>query len=430
MSNDVTAIQNRWEKIYQKIRPTKTNNPNFRAVDIFLTSPVKGDINVIESIHSYIMGLSTISEAKFGEISKQLAKIEDYANNQSNTLAFPIIGFEEKTKKLNSELKALLKLLKDDSKTALSTQSEELNKTLQNINDKFIRQLLTEEVGGFKSFNQKMINEQNQKYETLGQKVNENIERLDTLLSNQSQKLNDISQNINNERIQQLNDELEKLKNIAKNQINEQNKNFDTLSQTLQENINRIDIEMKNIHFVYDEQYKKLSNSLIAYNMFFVVSLVVFFSVSVYLFNDILPQPKTLEKNSDIILPNLSFIITTLLIKLPFLLPFIWLSIFLSNRRAEIHRLQQEYLHKSTFAQSYLKYEEQIKNLPEDKQGGLLATLLDKLIETVSFNPSTTLDKKSKDTSFEDMYHHLDKERTYISKIKDFFTKDSENKDE
>lgn len=256
------------------------------------------------------------------------------------------------------------------------------------------------------------------------------IKNLSERITKQENILKNISKDITGSNFRKIEKELEELKIMGKAQIDEQSKDVSTLVQTLQENINRIDVEMKNIHFVYDEQYKKLSDSLIAYNMFFVVSLVVFFSVSVYLFNDILPQPKTLEKNSDIILPNLSFIITTLLIKLPFLLPFIWLSIFLSNRRAELHRLQQEYLHKSTFAQSYLKYEEQIKNLPEDKQGDLLATLLDKLIETVSFNPSTTLDKKSKDMSFENMYHHLDKERTYISKIKDFFTKDSENKDE
>lgn len=238
------------------------------------------------------------------------------------------------------------------------------------------------------------------------------------------------------ESISILKQEIQELKVSREKEIGEQNENFTNLIQALQENINRTDLEMKNIHFIYDKEYKKLSLSLTFYNSFFVLSLLLLFLVSLDLFENtislnisLLTSDLTNTNPLPIILSNLSLVITNFLIKLPFLLPFIWLSIFLSNRRAEIHRLQQEYLHKSTFAQSYLKYEEQIKNLPENKQGDLLATLLDKLIETVSFNPSTTLDKKAnKDISLEDVYNCLEKERTHFEKIRDFFKKDSENK--
>lgn len=238
------------------------------------------------------------------------------------------------------------------------------------------------------------------------------------------------------ENIPKLKQEIEDLKITGEKQIEEQNKNFANLIQALQENINRADLEMKNIHFIYDEQYKKLSSSLLTYNMLFGCSLALLFLISIYLFEntislniELLTTDLTNTNPLSIILSNLSLVITNFLIKLPFLIPFIWLSIFFSNRRTEIHRLQQEYLHKSTFAQSYLKYEEQIKNLPEDKQGDLLATLLDKLIETVSFNPSTTLDKKAnKDISLEDVYNCLEKERTHFEKIRDFFKKDDDSK--
>lgn len=239
------------------------------------------------------------------------------------------------------------------------------------------------------------------------------------------------------ESISILKQDIQELKVSREKEINEQNENFTNLIQVLQENINRTDLEMKNIHFIYDKEYKKLSLSLTFYNSFFLLSLLLLFLVSLNLFKDtislnikLLTTDLTSTNPLSIILSNLSLVITNFLIKLPFLIPFIWLSIFFSNRRAEIHRLQQEYLHKSTFAQSYLKYEEQIKNLPEDKQGDLLATLLDKLIETVSFNPSTTLDKKAnKDISLEDVYNCLEKERTHFEKIRDFFKKDDGNKE-
>lgn len=375
MSNNVQAIQTKWAKLYNEIKQY-INDKRVRSLQpIFVEKQ-----DIIENINTNILNISTLDDDIFYKIEQSLSRLQNIFNNHPH------------------------------SSPLLNSSIMELNNLLISIQDKNYPNIIAN------------LHEQSSKHTI-------DIGKLFKRISKQEQILENISKDINSENFRKIREELEELQTIGRNQIDEQNKNFDTLSQTLQENINRIDIEMKNIHFVYDEQYKKLSNSLITYNMFFVVSLVVFFSISVYLFNDILSQSNLLDKNSDL-LSNLSFVATTLLIKLPFLIPFIWLSIFFSNRRAEIHRLQQEYLHKSTFAQSYLKYEEQIKNLPENKQGDLLATLLDKLIETVYFNPSTTLDKKAnKDISLEDVYNCLEKERTHFEKIRDFFKKDDGSKE-
>lgn len=373
MSNNVQEIQARWKKIYDKIK----YYINDKKVRTFLPIFAENQ-NIIENINTNILNISTLNNELFHQIRQSLLKLTNILDTN-----------------LNSNL--------------LSVTMQELNNLLMLANEKNTSDTIIH------------LHKKSSQHTTDIKKLSERITKQEGILAN-------ISKDINSENFRRIRKELEELQIMGRTQIDEQNKNVSTLVQTLQENINRIDVEMKNIHFVYDEQYKKLSNSLITYNMFFVISLVVFFSISVYLFNDILSQSNLLDKNSDL-LSNLSFVTTTLLIKSPFLIPFIWLSIFFSNRRAEIHRLQQEYLHKSTFAQSYLKYEEQIKNLPEDKQGDLLATLLDKLIETVSFNPSTTLDKKAnKDISLEDVYNCLEKERTHFEKIRDFFKKDDDSK--
>lgn len=82
--------------------------------------------------------------------------------------------------------------------------------------------------------------------------------------------------------------------------------------------------------------------------------------------------------------------------KLPVYGSLIWLAIILSKRRSELFRLAQEYNHKTAVATSYLSFREQILNLNrEDDQ--MLAHLMQKALETITFNPAPTLDKKHGD---------------------------------
>ncbi|MCG9732271.1 hypothetical protein L1D44_21045 [Shewanella sp. Isolate13] len=84
--------------------------------------------------------------------------------------------------------------------------------------------------------------------------------------------------------------------------------------------------------------------------------------------------------------------------RLPFILPILWLALFASKRRSEFHRLHQEYAHKEALAKSYQSFKQQIKEL-SDSDDEMMKKLMNQAIDAISFNASTTLDKKHGDTT-------------------------------
>lgn len=95
--------------------------------------------------------------------------------------------------------------------------------------------------------------------------------------------------------------------------------------------------------------------------------------------------------------PNLEAILKSMLLKIPFIAPLIWLAIFASLRRSQYERLQQEYAHKEALAKSYESYKKQLEALLVTDSEPLQKELIAKAIEAISFNASTTLDGKHKD---------------------------------
>jgi len=86
--------------------------------------------------------------------------------------------------------------------------------------------------------------------------------------------------------------------------------------------------------------------------------------------------------------------------RLPLSIPAVWLLIFTSNRRSENQRLHQEYAHKETVTKSFESFKKQIGEIqPENKndQAELMRKLLEATIDTISYNPSNTLDGKHGD---------------------------------
>ena len=88
--------------------------------------------------------------------------------------------------------------------------------------------------------------------------------------------------------------------------------------------------------------------------------------------------------------------IQTMLYKFLLLSPFLWLVLFVSKRRSEFQRLQQEYAHKEALAKSYHSFKEQIEALNEE-DSMLMKKLIESAIAAISFNASTTLDGKHGD---------------------------------
>lgn len=89
-----------------------------------------------------------------------------------------------------------------------------------------------------------------------------------------------------------------------------------------------------------------------------------------------------------------------ILARAPFFVPTIWLALFASKQQSQNRRLEQEYAHKESLAKSYEGYKREIEKLPEsEEKNEIMEKLIGSLIEASSFNPSSTLEKKSHNDS-------------------------------
>lgn len=89
-------------------------------------------------------------------------------------------------------------------------------------------------------------------------------------------------------------------------------------------------------------------------------------------------------------------------IRIVFILPFVWYAFYASQRRAEAQRLAQEYTHKATTLQTYLLHKKEIEDLNEE-DNELINKLINSSIDTVAFNPSSSLDKINKDKDYKNL---------------------------
>lgn len=96
--------------------------------------------------------------------------------------------------------------------------------------------------------------------------------------------------------------------------------------------------------------------------------------------------------------PDWQGMLRLILYKAPLFLPVIWLAIFSATRRSQYERLHQEYAHKESFAKSYESYKVQLEQLGQATED-LRSKLIEKMIDTVSFNASETLDKNHREKS-------------------------------
>jgi hypothetical protein len=94
---------------------------------------------------------------------------------------------------------------------------------------------------------------------------------------------------------------------------------------------------------------------------------------------------------------TLDAIAKSMLLKLPFMAPLIWLAVFASIRRSQYERLQQEYAHKEALAKSYDSYKKQLEALLTTEREPLQKELINKAIEAIAYNASQTLDGKHRD---------------------------------
>jgi hypothetical protein len=89
-----------------------------------------------------------------------------------------------------------------------------------------------------------------------------------------------------------------------------------------------------------------------------------------------------------------------ILSRTPFFIPTIWLALFASKQQSQNRRLEQEYAYKESLAKSYDGYKREIEKLPpSEEKNEIMEKLVSAMVEAASFNPSSTLEKKSHNDS-------------------------------
>lgn len=89
-------------------------------------------------------------------------------------------------------------------------------------------------------------------------------------------------------------------------------------------------------------------------------------------------------------------VLKSLVYKIPFYAPVLWLAFYASKRRSEYQRLQQEYAHKEALAKSYDNFKKQLEQLDADDIDTRKVFIM-KAIDAIAYNASTTLDGKHGD---------------------------------
>lgn len=190
-----------------------------------------------------------------------------------------------------------------------------------------------------------------------------------------------------------------------KQEIEQRRNELDEFREQQQERYSELNKQIENLlpgatsaglSSAYNEMRNKFSNSAIWYSRAFYVSLFILLTV-VYctrgmFLMEAIPLDKGLGLSSLVLLGNFA-------VKLPFIIPALWLVIFISKRRSEAERLAQEYAHKESLAKSYDSYKQQIEKLSEEDQNELLPVLMENMIKAIALNPAETLDKKHQSDS-------------------------------
>ena len=146
----------------------------------------------------------------------------------------------------------------------------------------------------------------------------------------------------------------------------------------------------------YNEMRNKFGRQSMWYGIGFYAALGALLITILYTREVVLLKDIPLDKG---IWFSLLILLGNFAVKMPFIIPALWLVIFISRRRSEAERLSQEYAHKEVLAKSYDSYKQQIEKLSKKEQEELLPVLMEGMIKAISLNPAETLDKKHQSDS-------------------------------
>lgn len=207
-----------------------------------------------------------------------------------------------------------------------------------------------------------------------------------------------------------------------KQEIEQRKKDLDEFKQKQQKRYDELNKQIENLlpgatsaglSSAYNEMRNRFSDSAKWYARGFYVSLFILLVTVLCIRDVVLVDKIPLDKGIWI---SLLVLLGNFAVKMPFIVPALWLVIFMSRRRSEAERLSQEYVHKEVLAKSYDSYKQQIEKLSKEDQKGLLPVLMEGMIRAISLNPAETLDKKHQSDS---PFSEILKDNKFIDSIAD-----------
>ena len=123
----------------------------------------------------------------------------------------------------------------------------------------------------------------------------------------------------------------------------------------------------------------------------FYFAIALLFALALFTFNSF-PSQADLTIDS---------VVNSFVYRLPLYVPLFWFAFYVSKRRSEYSRLQQEYAHKEALAKSYQSLMKQIAEL-EESDNVMLKMLMTRASDAIAFNASDTMDGKHGDKHPED----------------------------
>ena len=190
-----------------------------------------------------------------------------------------------------------------------------------------------------------------------------------------------------------------------KQEIEQRRKDLEEFKQKQQKRYDELNKQIENLlpgatsaglSSAYNEMRNKFSKSAEWYARGFYVSLSILLVTVLCIRDVVLVDTIPIDKGIWI---SLLVLLGNFAVKIPFIIPALWLVIFMSRRRSEAERLSQEYVHKEVLAKSYDSYKQQIEKLSKEDQKELLPVLMEGMIRAISLNPAETLDKKHQSDS-------------------------------
>lgn len=88
-----------------------------------------------------------------------------------------------------------------------------------------------------------------------------------------------------------------------------------------------------------------------------------------------------------------------ILLRLPFLVPIVWLAIYAAHRHNQALRLEEEYAHKEAISKSFEGYKTQLMEIESDTSSKAAEHLVNRTLEALGRHPGRIYDAKREDIS-------------------------------